>query len=74
MGWPVDDNNRAWRMIVLSAYAGHDVEQFCIYDNPLSPRAKARKHAEEMDRQTIIEGLRIELESMRKEVEFLRSI
>jgi hypothetical protein len=74
MGWPIDDNNRAWRMIVLSAFAGHDVEQFRIHDNPLSPRAKARKHADEMDRQTIIEGLRIELESMRKEVEFLRSI
>lgn len=72
IGWPVDEHNRAWRMIVLAAYNGEDVERFRIHPSPFSAEAKQARYREELDRQTIIEGLRIELESMRKEVEYLR--
>lgn len=72
IGWPVDEHNRAWRLIVLAAYNGEDVERFRIHPSPFSAEVKQAKYREELDRQSIIEGLRIELASMRTELEFLR--
>ena len=70
-GWPTNAQDRAFRILCIDAFEGRDVEPYRIHRR--TERIANHTQRAEMDRQSTIEALRLEIIALEAEIEHLRA-